>query len=350
VLLCLVGQSVILEGSGGHMRRREFITLLGGAAVVWPGIAISQPSDPLRRIGVLMAVSEGDAQVHPVLIAFQKSLHDLGWTDGRNTRIDYRFVVSDPDRIRAAAAELVGLKPDVLVAQSTTETKALLELTRTVPIVSPMLNDPVGSGLVQSFGRPGGNITGFTNFEDGMGGKWLGLLKAIAPGVTSVAIVLHLNDEGLSAGLRRSVETAASSSGVGVTLLRNADIARSLDEFARDTFARKLNGGLIVFPGIYTGVHRYSILALAAKYKWPAICPSREWVISGGLLSYGTNTGTAFRQAAEYVDRILRGEKPGELPIQAPTKFQLVVNVWAANALDLTVPSSLLAIADEVIE
>jgi putative ABC transport system substrate-binding protein len=334
----------------GHMRRREFITLCGSAAVAWPGIAISQPSDPLRRIGVLMAISEGDAEVHPRLIAFQKSLHDLGWIDGRNTRIDYRFVVSDSDRIRAAAAELVGLKPDVLVAQSTTETRALLELTRIVPIVSPMLNDPVGSGLAQSFGKPGGNITGFTNFEDGMGGKWLGLLKAIAPDVGSVAIVLHPNDEGLSAGLRQSVETAASSFGVGLTLIRDADIERSLDEFARSTFARKLNAGLIVFPGIYTGVHRYSILALAAKYKWPAICPFREWVVSGGLLSYGTNIGVAFQQVAEYVDRILRGEKPGELPIQAPTKFQLVVSVWAANALDLTVPSSLLAIADEVIE
>jgi putative ABC transport system substrate-binding protein len=213
-----------------------------------------------------------------------------------------------------------------------------------------MLNDPVGSGLVQSFGRPGGNITGFTNFEDGMGGKWLGLLKAIAPGVATVAIVLHPNDEALSAGLRRSVETAASSSGVELTFLRNTDIEHSLDEFARDTFVRKLSGGLIVFPGIYTAVHRYSILALAAKYKWPAICPFREWVVSGGLLSYGTNIGAAFRQAAEYVHRILRGEKPGDLPIQAPTNFQLVVNVWAANALDLTIPSSLLAIADEVIE
>jgi putative tryptophan/tyrosine transport system substrate-binding protein len=350
VLLRLVGQGVILEGLGSHMRRREFITLFGGAAVAWPGIAISQPSDPLRRIGVLMAISEGDAEVHPRLIAFQKSLHDLGWTDGRNTRIDYRFVVSDPERIRAAAMELVSLKPDVLVAQSSSETRAVLELTRTVPIVSPMLNDPVGSGLVQSFGRPGGNITGFTNFEDGMGGKWLGLLKAIAPDVSSVAIVLHPNDEGLSAGLRRSVETAASSFGVGLTLIRNADIELALDEFARDTFARKSISGLIVFPGVYTGAYRYSILALAAKYRWPAICPSREWVVSGGLMSYGTNIGAAFRLVAEYVDRILRGERPSELPIQAPTKFQLVISLWAANALDLTVPPSLLAIADEVIE
>ena len=192
------------------MRRREFIGLMGGAAVTWPGMAISQPSQPVRRIGVLMGTSEGDADVHPHLITFQKALQDLGWTEGRNVRIDYRFAVSDPQRIRATAAELLGLKPDVLVAQSTPETRALQELTRTVPIVSPMITDPVGSGLVQSFARPGGNVTGFTNFEEGMGGKWLGLLKAIAPDLTSVALVMHPNDEELGAGLRRSVEAAAT--------------------------------------------------------------------------------------------------------------------------------------------
>jgi ABC-type uncharacterized transport system substrate-binding protein len=258
--------------------------------------------------------------------------------------------VSDPERIRTAAAELLRVKPDVLVAQSTPETRALLELTRTVPIVSPMIADPVGSGLVQSFARPGGNVTGFTNFEEGMGGKWLGLLKAIAPDVSSVALVLHPNDEELSDGLRRSVETAASSMGVALTLIRDEQIERALDGFARDLFARKVNGGLIVLPGIYTGVYRYSILALAARYRWPAVYPFREWVVSGGLLSYGTDIGAAFRQAALYVDRILQGAKPGELPIQAPTKFQLVISVWAAKVLELIVPPSLLAIADEVIE
>jgi ABC-type uncharacterized transport system substrate-binding protein len=332
------------------MRRREFIGLMGSAVVAWPGIAVSQPGQPVRRIGVLMGASEGDAEVHPHLIAFQKVLHDLGWTDGRNVRIDYRFAVSDPQRIRAAAAELLGLKPDVLVAQSTPEIRALLELTRIVPIVSPMIADPVGSGLVQSFARPGGNVTGFTNFEEGMGGKWLGLLKAIAPDLSSVALVLHPNDEELSAGLRRSVETAASSIGLGLTLIRDARIERALDGFARDSFARKVNSGLIVLPGIYTGFYRYSILALAAKYRWPAVYPFREWVVSGGLLSYGTDIGAAFRQAAAYVDRILQGAKPGELPIQSPTKFQLVINLWAAKVLELTVPPSLLAIADEVIE
>jgi putative tryptophan/tyrosine transport system substrate-binding protein len=333
-----------------HMRRREFITLFGGAAIAWPGIAISQTSQQLRRVGVLLATSEGDAQVHPYLLTFQKALDDLGWTEGRNIRIDYRFVVSDPDRIRAAAEELIGLKPDVLMAQSTPEVRALLELTRAVPVVSPMINDPIGSGLVQSFARPGTSVTGFTNFEEGIGGKWLGLLRAIAPNLANIAIVLHPNDEGPSAGLQQSVDTAASSFGVTMTLIRNANIERALDEFARDTFARKLDSGLIVFPGIYTGVHRYSILALAAKYRWPAIYPFREWVVSGGLLSYGADIGITFRNAAEYVDRILRGAKPSELPVQAPTKFQLVINLWAAKALELTIPPSLLAIADEVIE
>jgi putative tryptophan/tyrosine transport system substrate-binding protein len=296
-----------------------------------------------------MGTSEGDAEVHPRLITFQRALDDLGWIDGRNVRIDYRFAVSDPDRIRAAAAELVALKPDVLVAQSTPEIRALLEITRTA-IVSPMINDPVGSGLVQSFARPGGNITGFTNFEEGMGGKWLGLLRAIAPDVASVAVVLHPNDDAPSAGLQSSVGAAASSSGVGVTLIRDAWIERALDEFARNAFARNLNSGLVVLPGIYTGVYRYSILALAAKYRWPAIYPFREWVVSGGLLSYGPDIGATFQKTAEYVDRILRGAKPGELPVQAPTKFRLVINLWAAKVLDLTVPTSLLAIADEVIE
>jgi putative ABC transport system substrate-binding protein len=333
-----------------HLKRREFIALLGGAAVAWPGMAIPQPGQSVHRIGVLMGTSEGDAEVHPHLLTFQKALQDLGWTQDRNVQIDYRFAVSDPERIRTAAAELLRVNPDVLVGQSTPETRALLELTRTVPIVSPMLAGPVGSGVVQSFARPGGNGTGFTNVEEGMVGKWLGLLKAIAPDVSSVALVLHPNDEELSAGLRSSVETAASSVGMGLTLIRDAQIERALDGFARDSFARKVNSGLIVLPGIYTGVYRYSILALAARYRWPAVYPFREWVISGGLLSYGTDIGAAFRQTAVYVDRILQGARPGELPIQAPTKFQLVISLWAAKVLELTVPPSLLAIADEVLE
>ncbi len=332
------------------MRRRNFIILLGGAAIAWPGIAISEPNDPVRRIGVLMGVAEGDAEVQPRLLAFQKALQDLGWTDGRNVRIDYRFAVADPDRLRAAGAELLSLNPDVLLAQGTPEVRALLKQTRTVPIVSPMIADPVGSGLVESFARPGGSVTGFTSFEEGMGGKWLGLLKEIAPHLSSVAILLHPNDEAPSAAVRRSLDTAASSFAVELTLIRDAHIERALDALAVDAFARKLNTGLIVFPGVYTGAYRYQILTLAAKYLWPGIYPFRDYVIAGGLMSYGADIGAAFRQAASYVDRILRGAKPGELPVQAPTKFQLVINVWAAKVLGLEIPPMLLARADEVIE
>src|SRR5262245_7004163 len=201
------------------MRRRDFISLLGGAAIAWPGVAISQPNDPVRRIGVLMGIVEGDAEVQPHFLAFRQVLQDLGWTDGRNLQIDYRFAVADPDRLRAAGVDLIYLKPDVLLAQSTPEIRALLKQTRTIPIVSPMIADPVGSGLVESFARPGGNVTGFTSFEEGMGGKWLGLLKEIAPDVTSVAILLHPNDETPTAGVRRSLETAASSFAVKLTLI-----------------------------------------------------------------------------------------------------------------------------------
>jgi putative ABC transport system substrate-binding protein len=331
------------------MRRRDFIFLLGGAAMAWPAIAISEPNGQVRRIGVLVGIAEGDVEVQPSLLAFQQVLQDLGWTDGRNVRIDYRFAVADPDRLTAAGAELVGLKPDVLLAQSTPEIRALLKQTRTIPIVSPMIADPVGSGLVESFAKPGGNITGFTSFEEGMGGKWLGLLKEIAPDVTSVAILLHPNDEALRAGVQRSVETAASSFGVELTLIRDVHLERAFDAFARDASTRKLNSGLIVFPGIYNWAHRYLILALAAKYLWPAIYPSRDYVGSGGLMSYGPGIDV-FREAASYVDRILRGAKPGDLPVQAPTHFQLVINLLAAKVLGLEVPPTLLGTADELIE
>jgi putative ABC transport system substrate-binding protein len=331
------------------MKRRDFIILFGGTAFGWSRVAISE-ADELRRIGVLVGISEGEAAVQPRLIAFRQVLQGLGWTDGRNVQIDYRFSMADPNRMRAAATELIELKPDVLLAQSTPETRALLEQTRTVPIVSPILADPIGSGLVESFARPGGTVTGFTNFEEGMGGKWLGLLKEIAPDVTSVPIVLHPDDEAPSAEVQRALNNAASSLGVELTLIRDVRIEHAFDAFAQDAFARKSNVGMIVLPGIYTAAHRYSIVALAAKYRWPAIYPFRDYVVAGGLLSYGADPGDAFRQAASYVDRILRGTKPAQLPIQAPTSFRLVINLWAAKVLDLTVPPSLLARADEVIE
>ena len=333
------------------MRRREFVTLLGGAAIAGPGIAIADPNDPMRRIGVLMGIAEGDAEVQPGLVAFRQLLEKLGWTDGSNVRIEYRFAVADRDRIRAAAAELVGLKPDVLLAQSTSEASALREQTHSIPIVCPMISDPIGAGLVENLARPGGNVTGFTNFEAAIGGKWLGLLKEIAPDVTDVAIVLHPNEaEAPSRELRRAVKTAASSFAVELTVVPDAEIQGAIDAFARKSNARTSNGGLIVFPDIYTRARWYLILALAAKYSLPAIYPFREYVKSGGLMSYGIDTGDVFRGAASYVDRILRGAKPGDLPVQATTKFQLVISVWAAKALGLTIPDTILARADEVIE
>src|SRR6266516_1660612 len=332
------------------MIRRDFIILFGSAAVAWPRNAASQPSDLVRRVGVLMTISEGDAEVQPHVILFQKTLQDLGWADGRNLRIDYRLAVADPGQIRTAAAELVRLKPDVLLAQSTPETKALLEQTRSVPIVSPMLSDPVGSGLVESFANPGGTVTGFTTFEESMAGKWLGLLKEIGPDVTRIAIILHPLDETPSSGVQRAVKAAASSLGVELTSIRDAHIERALEVVAIDAVARKANVGLLVLPGIYTRALRYLILSLAAKYSWPAIYPSRDYVKAGGLMSYGTEISDAFRQAAAYIDRILRGEKPSQLPVQAPTNFRLVINLWAAKVFGLTVSSSLLARADEVIE
>jgi putative tryptophan/tyrosine transport system substrate-binding protein len=335
------------------MIRRDFIVFFGSfaaAGLPWSRIAASQPSALVRRLGVLMTRSEGDAEVQPHIIIFQKALQDLGWTDGRNLRIDYRLAVADPGRIRAAAAELVRLKPDVLLAQSTAETKALLEQTRAVPIVSPMLSDPVGSGLVESFANPGGTVTGFTTFEENMAGKWLGLLAEIKPDVTSVAIILHPNDEAPSSEVQRAIYAAASSLHVELTLIRDVDIEHALDVFAVGAAARKSKVGMIVLPGIYTRAYRYLILSLAAKYSWPAIYPSRDYVKAGGLMCYGTDIPDAFRRAAAYIDRILRGEKPGQLPIQAATNFHLVINLWAAQVLGLKVPPSLLARADEVIE
>jgi len=332
------------------MLRRDFIIILGSAAVAWPRIVLSAPNDLVRRIGVLLTTSEGDAEIRPHLIVFQKALQDLGWTDGQNVQINYQLAVADPDRLRAAARELVSLKPDVLLGQSNTETKALLERTRAIPIVSPMLSDPVGSGLIKSFANPGGSVTGFTSFEEDLAGKWLGLLKEIGPDITRVAVVLHPFDEAPNSRVKGAIQAAALSLGVEVTLIREARIERAFDALAQDVTARKISCGLIVLPGIYTGAYRYLILALAAKYGWPAIYPSRDYIRAGGLMSYGTEISDAFRQAAVYVDRILRGAKPDQLPVQAPTNFHLIINLWAAKVLGLTVPPSLLARADEVIE
>src|SRR5262245_37409173 len=328
------------------MRRREFITLIGGAAA-WPLAARAQQGERMRRIGVLIGLAENDAEAQARVIAFREELRKQGWAEGRNVQIDFRWAVGDDERVRAFAKELVDLQPDVLVAHSTPETAALLHQTHAIPIVFVQVVDPVGSGFVQSFARPGGNATGFTNHDQAtLGGKWLELLKQIAPSVTRVTFIF--NPETMPIYLLRSVEAAPPSFGVKLIpapVRDTGEIERAISEFAREP-----NGGLLVLPDIFTGSHREPIIAQAALHRLPAIYPFRFFATSGGLMSYGIEPVALYRQAAAYVDRILRGAKPGTLPVQAPTKIELVINLKTAKALGLTIPPGVLAIADEVIE
>ena len=330
------------------MKRREFITLLGGAAAVaWPLAARAQQPERVPRIGVLMASAADDSENQARMAAFLQGLAQLGWTDGRNIRIDTRWA-TNADDIRRHATELAALAPDVLVAASGTTTVApLLQATRTVPIVFVNVIDPVGAGFVASLARPGGNATGFTIFEYGMSGKWLELLKQIAPSMTRAAV---LRDPAIASGIGQfgAVQAVAPSLGVELSPVDVHDAGEI--ERAVTAFARGLNGGLIVTAGALTISHRQPIIALAARHKLPAVYPARFHVTAGGLISYGPDVIDQFRRAAGYVDRILRGEKPAELPVQAPTKYELVINLKTAKALSLDVPPSLLARADEVIE
>jgi putative ABC transport system substrate-binding protein len=328
------------------MKRRAFIGLLGGAAA-WPCAARAQQGDRIRRIGVLMSQLTGDPEGQARVAALQQTLQELGWTDGRNARIDYRWSGSDFERIRKHAAELLALAPDVVLANGTSAVVALQQATRTVPIVFVQVTDPVGGGIVESLARPGGNATGFTLFEYTTSGKWLELLKQIAPDVTRAAV---LRDPAISTGPGQfaAIQSAALSLGVD---LRPVDI-RDAGEIERaiTAFARAPNGSLVVTSGGFTFVHRELIIALAARHRLPAVYPYRSLVTSGGLISYGTDSIDTYRRAAAYVDRILKGEKPADLPVQAPTKYELAVNLKTAQALGLDVPPSLLARADEVIE
>jgi putative ABC transport system substrate-binding protein len=331
------------------MRRREFITLLGGAAAAWPLAARAQQGDRVRRIGVLIG-SAGDADdtdVQARLAAFQQGLQQLGWTDGRNMRIEYRRGAGDVDRIRRLAAELVALAPDVILASGTATGGALQQATRTVPIVLVNVTDPVGAGFVDSLARPGGNITGFLSFEYGLAGKWLELLKQIAPGVTRVAVI---RDPAISAGTGQfgAIQSVAPSFGVELTPVN----VRDADEIERAiaAFARSGNGGLIVTASPAQITQRELIIAQAAEHRLPAIYPSRFNVADGGLISYGRDTIDQYRHAAGYVDRVLKGAKPVELPVQYPTKYELVINLKTVKALGLDVSPMLLARADEVIE
>jgi putative ABC transport system substrate-binding protein len=326
------------------MRRREFIGLIGGG-VVWPLAARAQQPERVRRIGVLMYLA-ADAEGHARLAAFTQALKQLGWSDGHDVRIDTRWATADD--IHRHAAELVALAPDVLVAGTGTATVApLLQATRTVPIVFVTVIDPVGAGFVASLARPGGNATGFTIYEYSMSGKWLELLKEIAPRVTRAAV---LRDPAVASGIGQfgAVQIVAPSLGVELTPVDVRDASEI--ERAVAAFASGSNGGLIVTGSALGIVHRKLIAAVAARHKLPAVYSGRAYVTAGGLISYAPDAVDQFRRAAGYVDRILKGEKAAEMPVQAPTKYELVVNLKTAKALGLTVPPSLLARADEVIE
>jgi putative tryptophan/tyrosine transport system substrate-binding protein len=330
------------------MRRREFITLFGVAALAGPRAARAQQPDRVRRVGVLMSRAAGDPEEQARFAGFLQGLQKLGWTDGRNVRIDYRWAAADADRSRTYAAELVALPPDVILASGSASVAALLQTTRTVPIVFVNVIDPVGAGYVARLARPGGNATGFTAFEYSLSGKWLELLKEIAPKLTRIAI---LRDPALAAGIGQFAAIQAmapSSSGVELSPI---DV-RDGGEIERDvaTLARESNGGLIVTGSSWAAVHRELIVMLAARHRLPAVYPFRYFVTSGGLISYGPDPIDVFRRAAGYVDRILKGEKAADLPVQAPTTYELAINLKTAKALGLTLPPSLLARADEVIE
>jgi putative tryptophan/tyrosine transport system substrate-binding protein len=329
------------------MRRREFITLMGGTAAAWPLVSRAQQRERMRRIGVLESYNESDPQQRLLTAAFIGGLQKLGWTAGANVLIDYRWGGGESDRIRLYAAELTGLHPDVILSAGPLPLLALKRATRIIPIVFTNVYDPLGSGFVASLTRPGGNITGFTLGEFSMGGKILEVLKQVAPQVSRVAVVLNL-EQPPHVAMWRAIEAAASSFGMRAI---PADVQGPAEiEQAIEAFAREPNGGLIVLPGVIAVVHRELITTLAAQHRLPAAYAFRFFVDSGGLVFYGVNPIDHFRQAADYVDRILKGEKPDDLPVQQPTKFELVLNLKTARALGLDVPASLLARADEVIE
>jgi putative ABC transport system substrate-binding protein len=328
------------------MRRRDFISILGGAAA-WPMVARAQQSEPVRRIGVLLPQAADNAQFQTWVGAFLQELGQLGWTIGRNVRIDTRWATANAADIRRHAAELVALAPDVILAHGDSTVGPLLQATRTVPIVFPIVSDPVGAGFVDSLARPGGNATGFMIFEYGISAKWLELLKEIAPSVTRVAV---LRDPTIPAGIGQFgvIQAVAPSHRVEVNPVNMRDAGEI--ERAVAAFARAPNGGLIATAGAAAQRHRDLIVTLAAQHMLPAVYFARSFVAAGGLISYGADNVDQYRKAAAYVDRILKGEKPADLPVQAPTKYELAINLKTAKVLGLEVPAMLLARADEVIE
>jgi len=328
------------------MKRREFITLLGGAAAGWPLVARAQQPERVRHVGVLMGLVENDLEAQSLIDRARHRLGELGWSEGLNIRIEHRWAAGDNNRLRAYAAELAQLKPDVIVCEGTPVVAALQQATRTIPIVFVNANDPIGSGFVASIARPGGNITGFVSFEPAMGGKWLETLKEVAPDVARVALIY--NPQTHTGQHFQSIEAASRSLAVKAIRLpfsNAAEIERALGDFAREP-----KGGLLVLPDNSTNLHRDLICTLAARHRLPAIYPFRRFITSGGLTYYGADTKDMYGKLAEYVDRILKGAKPADLPVQTPTKFELIINLKTAKAIGLDVPAALLARADEVIE
>jgi putative ABC transport system substrate-binding protein len=328
------------------MKRREFITLLGGATV-WSLAARAQQPGKTRRIGVLMSFALNDPEGLSRAAALENGLRKLGWIKGHNLRIEYRWA-GNPEVLRTDAAELVGMAPDLILANSTPVMAALREQRRAVPIVFTQVTDPVGEGLVQNLAHPGGHFTGFTSFEFSIGTKWLETLKQVAPDVTRVALVFNPQTAPFADLFWRPIEAVARSFAVVPSQVGPLTFAEL--EHIIDVFAREPNGGLIVLPDVSTVNYRDGVIGLTARHRLPAVFPERIFATSGGLLSYGSDVSDIFRRAAGYVDRILKGEKPADLPVQAPTKYELVINLRTAKALGLTVPPTLLARADEVIE
>src|SRR6516165_6334079 len=330
------------------MKRREFISLLGGAAVAWPRAGRAQQRERMRRVGVFIGMSEHDPDSKRRLVAFQQGLEKLGWSEGRNIHLDVRFALpANEQQVQILVKELLALTPDVVVVQSTAPTDAFRRESRNIPIVFALVGDPVGAGFIANLARPGGNLTGLTLYEGSVAGKWLAMVKEIDPRVTRVAFIINPKTSSF-AHFAREAETMARSLAIqlAVRTIGNAgDIGRVIE-----SFASLPNGGLVFPPDATTSAHRDLVVALAARYRLPAVYAWRQFVTAGGLMSYGIDFVDQFRQAASYVDRILRGSSPAELPVQAPTKYQTILNLKTAKAFDLTVPAGLLVAADEVIE
>lgn len=329
------------------MRRREFISLVGGAAVAWPFAVCAQQPDGIRRIGVLMGIGDTDPEAHPRVAAFQGGLKDLGWTEGHNIHLDYRWTAGNLDRTARFAKEIVDLKPDVIVVHSTPAVEALRQLTSITPMVFVLIADPIGSGFVVSLAHPGGNLTGFMNVGAPMAGKWVEIIKEVAPKVRQIALVYNPRTSPYQSYLKSFDETARVSGvrAIPTPVLDAAEVERSITALGQQPDA-----GLFVVPDVFVQVHRELIIRLAEQFRLPAIYPYRFFPESGGLMSYGIDTVAVFRQAASYVDRILKGTAPTDLPVQAPTTFQLIINLKAAKAIGLTIPASFLVRADQVIE